>query len=319
MKSVLSLGLFLLVCSLPPRAIAGDAGMPKQLPGCAKELPADASEESIRINCEIPIKYRQDVMMAEVIGSMIRMHDASAWLTTDALVEKGALKDFEGTGKGWLTLENGDSIEVRYFSENDGQVRAFASASLDTKAMKAADARILSPSEAMTERERRLMRAKSLVLSRDDYFVCTKHPPNTVVTEFEEDGISEILVFVMSAWADKDAAPLGGYHMYRVSADGNTIIDHFSQTKACILTNERELEKAKFLMLSHFNSATPTMFHVFMMRQFRKPIFVMTAQNGILWKVDDAGIKIVKMPDKDQEQTAMPTVVDGHKKGGAVP
>jgi len=318
-KPLLAAGLLLLAASLPRPVLAGDAIVPREVPDCARELPPDASEENIRINCEIPLKYRQDVTMAEVIGGMIRMHDTAAWLTTDALQAIGAFKDLDGTGKGWLTLDNGDRIEVRYFRENDGQTRAVASAALDIATMKAVGARKLSPPEAMTEREQRLMRAKSLVLSRDDYFVCTRQPPNTVVAEFEEDGVPEILVFVMSAWVDQDAAPLGGYHMYRVSADGNTVIDHFSQTKACLFTNGSELGKTTALMLSHLNSATPTMFHVFMMQQYGKPIFVMTAQNGILWKVDAAGIAILKTPDKDQAQPAMPADGEDRGKGGADP
>jgi hypothetical protein len=316
MKPMLATGLLLLAALLPRPAVAGETIAPKETPDCAKELPADASDESIRINCEIPLKYRQDAMMAEVIGSMIRMHDAAAWLTTDAVVEIGALKDFGGAGRGWLTLENGDRIDVRYFSESDGQIRAFASASLDTKAMKAVDARKLSPPEAMTDREQRLMGAKSLVLSRDDYFVCTKHPPNTVVTEFEEDGVPEILVFVMSAWADEDMAPLGGYHMYRVSQDGKDVIDHFSQTKSCPMATGKELQESESLMVSHINSATPTMFHVFMSLQYRKPIYVSTTQNGLLWKVDRARIELLKTPEKDGAP-ASPRIDAGDGEDGA--
>ena len=275
------------------------------MPACADELPVDASPESIRIECEIPFKYRRDVMMAEMIGGAIRMHDAAAWLTTDALKEVGAFDDLDGKGKGWLTLDNGSSIEVRYFLEQDGQTRAFSSATMDTVTMKAVDARRLSPPQSMTEREQRLLRAKSLVLSRDDIGLCTRHPPNTVVMEFEEDGAREILVFVMSAWVDKDTAPLGGYHMYRASEDGGTVIDNFSQTKVCMSANARELESGS-LVLTHINSAAPTMFHVFMNLQYRTPIFVSTTQNGLLWKVDRGRISLMDKASLDDQSPTVP-------------
>jgi hypothetical protein len=143
-------------------------------------------------------------------------------------------------------------------------------------------------------------------LGRDDYGLCTKHPPNTVVAEFEEDGVPEILVFVMSAWADSDLAPLGGYHMYRVSHDGGEVLDHFSQTRSCPVASSKELQESDSLMVSHIDSATPTMFHVFMSLQYRKPIYVATTQNDLLWKVDRNRIELLKTPGHGDTQLAAP-------------
>jgi hypothetical protein len=287
----------LLFAAAVPQARAGETAMDQC--NAAKALPADADPESRRIACEIPPKYQHDVRMAEFTGRMIRLHDTAAWLTTDALNEIKAFERVSGTGRGWLTLDDGEDIEVRYFVENDGRTEAIATAKLDVDSVKAFDARKLAPPEPVSDREQRLMRAKMLALSEGDNTLCTRHAPNTVVFELEEDGRQEILVFVMSAW-DDNAAPLGGYHMYRVSRDGGTLLDHFSQTKACPMADAKSLQSTAALMVSHMTSATPTMFHVFMSLQYRKPLYVATTQNKLLWRVEKGQVFLVEQDADDR-------------------
>ena len=264
----------------------------------AHAMPAEADEDSRRIACEIPTKYQQDVSMAEFIGRTIRMHDVAAWLTTDALVEKGVFKRVEGEGRGWLTTAKDNRIEVRYFREHRGRVEAFATAALDVASMKALDARTLSPAEPATERELRLMKARNTALKTPDLSVCTNHAPNTVVFEFDEDGREEILVFIMSAWKSNREAPLGGFHMFRYSADGETLQSQYSQTRSCPLADLDEKlpgnAEAASLAVTHLTSATPTMFHVFMNLQYRQPLYVITTQNALHWRVEQGRIHLVQ-------------------------
>lgn len=273
----------------PPDA---QAGKPEHACKAADALPADANDESRRIVCEIPAKYQRDVFMAQTIGAGIRRHDMAAWLTTDALQEIEAFKNVEGTGRGWLTIEDEDGIDVRYFTQDRSGTHAVAAARLGFEPFKVDGARKLSPPAAMSERERRLMQAKMLALSSENLGVCTNAAPNTVVLENEENGIREILVFVMSAWTE-DVVPLGGYHMFRVSEDGSSINSRYSQTDDCPIVAAKQLAKQGSLRLKHRNSATPTMFHVFMSLQYRKPILVSTTQNGLSWRVDQGRISLI--------------------------
>jgi len=285
------------LCVLLATAGAALAADTPAVPDCdaARALPAGANAETRRIVCEIPDKYRRDVAMAETIGLDIRRHDAAAWRTTDLLVANHAFDHLRGEGRGWLTLEDATGIDVRFFDERDGVVGAIAQARFDAASLTAQQPRVLAPPEPMTAREAPLMRAKLAALATDPP-LCTKHSPNTVVTEFEEDGVPEILVFVMSAWMDKHEAPLGGYHMFRYSADGQTLLSRFSQTRSCVVSDLDPAlpggAKTSSLMVSHLASATPTMFHVFMSLQFGQPLYVVTTQNGLLWRVEDGSIHL---------------------------
>ncbi|RNF85302.1 hypothetical protein EER27_05935 [Lysobacter psychrotolerans] len=285
---------------------AAEAPIAPPLPAttdCAQSraLPAGADQNSRRIACQIPPKYQQDVAMAEFIGGMIRMHDIAAWLTTDALLAKGAFEGVEGEGRGWLTFETDGKIEVRYFWESRGNVAAVATATLDMASMEVEDARKLSPAEPLTDRESRLMKSRDAALHTPELGMCTKHAPNTLAFESNLDGRPEILVFVMSAWKDNHAAPLGGFHLFRYSADGQTLQSQFSQTRSCPMANLDEKlpegAQAVGMGVSHLTSATPTMFHVFMNLQYRQPLFVMTTQNGLHWRVEDGRIHLIERDD----------------------
>lgn len=284
--------LALALLALSGTAMAGSPDMPSTQSDCAKDLPADASAESVRVNCEIPAKYRQDVMLAEVIGRQIWLHDLAAWHTTDALREAHAFDRIPGDGRGWLTFQRDNAIDVRYFAEQDGATRAFAKATLQFDPPGVIGVARLATPEPMSERETRLMHAKTLVLEARDYFLCNdKAPPNTAVFEFDEDGRKELLVFVMTAWSEGDP-PLGGYHMFRVSEDGSRILDHYSQTKQCLASTSAPAN-AVAAGVTHVTSATPTMFHVFVGLEMHKPLYVGTSQNGLLWKVENGRISLV--------------------------
>lgn len=271
--------------AFPPRYDCEDAHV----------LPADANEASRRITCQIPAAYRFDVTMAEVFGKTIRLHDMAAWLTTDELLKIGAFDAVDGKGRGWLTREEevSGNIEVRYFTESDGRIAAVASAVLTREPFGVDFVHKLSPPEPATDRELRLLRAKRLVLESGKASLCTSAAPNTVVLEMNDQGRKEIMVYVMSAFTD-DVAPLGGFHLFHVTQDGTKITNHFSQTKSCPTFDPNETGETVALMVTHLTSPTPTMFHVFMSLQYRKPMYVSTVQNELLWRVERGEISLVE-------------------------
>ncbi len=254
----------------------------------AASLPPDASANDRRIACTIPTAYRFDVSVAEHIGKGIRRHDMAAWLTTDALRDAGHFNTIPGNGRGWLTEEDDESVWTGYFTEIDGQLLVFAEARMYWEPFGARDARVPAPLRPASEHQRHRLQALSLARAQP-HNVCTKASYNTVTFELEEDGETRILVFLMPPMEDA-RVQLGGYHMFRVSADGNTILDHFAQTKGCIEMSTEDLKLAKHLVVSHDLSATPTMFHVFMSLQYRKPVLVLTTQNDRVWRVENGTI-----------------------------
>lgn len=287
-----------------PLAAGAKDARPKSAYDCADaaQLPADAGETSRRLTCTIPDKYRRDVAMAELIGGAIRRHDLAAWLTTDELVKIDAMSNLPGEPSGWLTQERDDEIEVRYFSRVDGQPVAFAAATLHFDRTGVHDAKRLQPPQPAQPREQRLMAALKLARQQDQVY-CSQRAPNTVAFEYEEDDQAQILVFVMTPWLDLANAPLGGNAMYRIDATGERVIDRYEQTRSCLSARLDPKHPSEALVLSHLTSAAPTMFHVFMSLQYRRPVVVFTVQNDLLWKVEEGRIRLLQPDDRDYRKS----------------
>jgi len=260
----------------------------------ARALPAGADAESRRITCEIPAEFQEDVSLAQFFGREMRLHDIAAWLTTDALKDAGAFNEMPGPGQGWLTREYDDRVEVRYFSEHDFDLLAFAQADLDIASAKAVRPRRLQPPQPPTTEERARLLARNLAVSREA-LRCSKSI-NTIVLRFDRGSRTEIRVYVISAWSGGQLV-FGGHSLYTVSADGKAMLSEYSHTRGCLLFDP-PAENQVGLVVTHLSTPTPDEFHVFLSLQHQLPIRVVTTTNGLIWEVKEGSIRLL-VPSKE--------------------
>ena len=235
----------------------------------------------------IPTAHRESVANAEALGRLIYLHDKAAWLSTDALLAASALQSPPGQLRGWVTQPGeGDRISVGYLALVDGKVVAFARADTWPASGGTANARRLPVPDSLTPAESRLMDAIALAKATDGPLNCSNRPWNVVAFDDpgEQDGI---LVFLMSPWTN-ETAPLGGFEMFRIDAEGDTILERFTQTHGCVNMPTPDLGKSAALAVTHLTSPSPTAFHVFMSLQYEKPVYVSTSDG--LWVVENGEV-----------------------------
>ena len=298
---------FLAVMLLSTSSVFADEEMP-ELKDCerAQTLPKEASEDTRRIACNIPEDLQEQVMSSQFFGGLLRIHDIAAWQTTDLLKEAGAFKEknIPGQMQGWLTFNEPDSINVRYFAKKGNEIVAFTQADLDKSSMKAINNEIFKTPIPATERELTMLRALNTAKTRK--LLNCSGPFNSVVIPFKVADKEEIRIYLFSPWIN-DTAPLGGHHLLLASKDGSEITNLYSQTNSCVNFDPKALsdKNLKLLGISHLTSDTPTEMHVFMSLQYKKPIMVGTASNGVTWKVD--GNKISLLSRKDGKKLFEPS------------
>jgi hypothetical protein len=270
--------------SSPALAAGADTLPPtRTVPPCpqAAMLPPTASEQDIRITCEIPGPFRLAVQTAEREGGSLRFLDIAGWLSTDALRAKNAFAAVPGQPVGWLVLQRSDGFVVPYFTRlPDGKLAAFAEARMGAKGV--AHATSLSPPRPATEDERRLLAARALALS-SPRLQCTS-AVNASVRETRLDGAQEIRVYVTSAWSD-EAAPLGGFEEFRIDADGTKILSRQPHTRGCLNVDPARLRSGDGVAVTELSATTPTAFHVLLSLQYATPLHVLTTRNDTLWTV----------------------------------
>lgn len=299
---------FLLAPMLLCSSIAFSKERQTELKDCprSQSMPMEVDDESRRIACNIPEDLQESVAMAELFGGMLRIHDIAAWLTTDSLKAAGAFEEnkIPGPIRGWLTSDKGNLINVRYFVQKDDKVFVLAQADLDISKMKATNNEVFKELVPASEDELASLSALDLAKSRQ-LLNCTG-PFNSVVIPFTYADKKEIRVYLFSPWTDK-LAPMGGHHLIRVNEDGKQVISQYSQTKGCINNENTAMadKRMEALMISHITSDTPTEMHAFLSLQYRKPIFVITVNNGITWRVE--GKKIYVVDRQDGKKTFEPS------------
>lgn len=263
------------------------------------EMPPN--DEAKRLACMIPEDLQEQIGLASWFGQALYEHDSAAWLTSDALVAKGMLQNFQGVAKGWLTSDDGHGyINVRYFTKIDGMYYAMANATMRLEDYHVVDAHMLDPVQKASEKEISQLTAKFTALSKP-LLKCTEGSFNTVVFNFtndlEPENKERIRVYLLSPFTSNEI-PGGGHHRLEISQNGKEILNEFNQTKNC-LNFKIDDKKGSFayLDISSLTSDTPTEIHVFLSKSVRKPIFVKTMKNGMFWVVDGTRIDLIKRED----------------------
>jgi len=266
--------------------------------GCASSPPAAApvqarSSAPAAEYLPIPSQFEAAVREAETAGRMLYERDRAAEKATDLLVSAGYLKQPPGRRAGWLTRDLGESrYHVSYLAEQNGAVRSFAEADYSIVTDRASDPLAMNPPRPLDPVE--LAQATAIRTAQSSEFLRCAEKYNVVATTDSADG-SAIHVYLIPSRDEQNVFPMGGFHDITVSADGNAIAAHYSQTRAC-LNDKPELDGGRTLaalMSSHITTPAPTLFHVFMSLNYRMNVFAVTTQNRMLWSISGGRIRLV--------------------------
>ncbi len=266
-----------LVLLVAPLSVAAQA----LLPGGDEKQPA-----------QIPAALRADVALAESLGQQVYFRDRAAEKTTDRLVEAKAFAHPPPDPQGWVTTEIDDGkLRVSYIAKINGSLKAFAEADYDPQRDATSNAHALQEPRPLSAEEIAEAQAVQTVV-KEEWLRCAP-TYNEVVLGAHDRDTTALRVFLIPARASRDDYPMGGFHLFTTSADGKSVISHFSQTKTCL--NGPHPDKTVALMSSQITSPAPTAFHVFMNLNYGLPVYTVTVQNNILWNIKDGKITVASL------------------------
>lgn len=262
--------------------------------GCATSHPAQSPSSSpggVHPAAEpVPPEYRAAIETSERIGLDIYRRDHAASRTTDILRQlPGAPSSQESAG--WLTKDIGNDVyRVVYLQGSKDDLRAWAEADYHVGSDSIVKPHLISPPRPLSPDEMPLARAVQTAMA-SEWLRCAEHYNVVVRPAGSED--ASIHVYLLPARITMDSFPQSGFHDFSVSADGSKVIDHYSQTKACIEATANPPSGAKLqgLVATHLTSPAPTAFHVFMSLDYAMPVYTVTVDNGLLWTIDKGRIR----------------------------
>lgn len=269
-KRVFAGMLFGLLCLLPTIGLSADGG---------------ADERSK----PIPTELQAAVTRAEFLGRQMYLHDRAAWLATDAMLADERMKPLQSRLGGWITEPTAHGVRAIFVSSDETPVRLYE-IEID-EGERLSEATLESP-EPLTAEHRAQLRAREIVRTRD-FMRCAKQ--YNAVSMPSAEGLR---VYAMPAFSRDSVYPLGGYHLFRFSADGATVVDTRKFTNGCIEHDETADEsadgsKAVGAMFTHLLDPQPTKVHVFVSLYAKWPLTIVTAENKSMWRVSEGKIEFL--------------------------
>jgi hypothetical protein len=261
--------------------------------GCATSQPAQSPSSSpggAHPAVEpVPPEYRAAIEASERIGLDVYRRDRAASRTTDILQQLPGAPSLRESA-GWLTKDVGNDVyRVVYLQGSKDDFRAWAEADYHVGSDSIVKPRLISPPRPLSPDETALARAIRTAMSAE-WLRCAERYNVVARPASSED--ASIHVYLLPARITMDSFPQSGFHDFSVSADGSKVIDHYSQTKACIgaTANSSSGAKLQGLIATHLTSPAPTAFHVFMSLDYAMPVYTLTVDNGLLWSIDKGRI-----------------------------
>lgn len=220
----------------------------------------------------------------EALGREMAVHDAAAWVATDALRPRVA--DFAKAGlRGWIVVDApggkrvrflrdvGNGLEVGYDIDVTPQLKTTVSEPADRTLTAEEKARFAAWNAAGAA-----LRGQPL---------CRAGYNHIELKDPEGDGW---LVWLLAPMPELGAIPIGGHYRFSVSADGRTVKRRDALGASCMVIPKPDTSKGQpaAAFVTHIVSPTPVETHVFLQLQSRQALYV--AAGDHLWSIADGRV-----------------------------
>ncbi|HEX4739302.1 MAG TPA: hypothetical protein VH331_17265 [Allosphingosinicella sp.] len=227
-------------------------------------------------------------------GALIYAYDQAAWHGTDDLAAK--MPDYQTRVGGWIVDGPAEAPELVFFDKNEADPQALFVADfrdnrlVSSKVLGPADSRTLSPArKALIAALRTAKRA----LVQSGFKACKPELFNSVVLPPAKAG-DPILIYFLTPQTVTQSVPFGGHYLFEIGPDGKVVGQRrFTNTCLEMPLNPPDGAKSAGIGVTHLLDPVPTEIHVFTSLTTHLPVFVATASNKHLWKVDGSAIGIV--------------------------
>jgi hypothetical protein len=227
-------------------------------------------------------------------GTLIYAYDQAAWHGTDDLAAR--MPDYPTKVGGWIVDGPAEAPELVFFDKNETEPQAVYVA--DFRNNRLVSSKVLGPADdrALSAARKALiaaLRTARHALVQSDFKACKPHPFNSVVLPPAKAG-DPILVYFLTPQTQTDAVPMGGHYLFEIGSDGK-VRGQRRFTKTCM---EMPLGaqgggKTEGIGMTHLLDPVPTEIHVFTSLTSHLPVYVGTASNKHLWKVDGPTISLI--------------------------
>ncbi len=137
--------------------------------------PEQTSSPRSNVDASVPEEYRLRVQQAQVLGLWLQQEDRAAWVSSDAIVEKGVLAA-HANATGWLASQldaEGNQWRVSFTEKGEKGQRSFADVAVAlTPTSFRTQVQLNAPSRQLSDYDRFLAEYRDVALKSTEFLKC---------------------------------------------------------------------------------------------------------------------------------------------------
>lgn len=238
--------------------------------------------------------HQAEVQAAQLLGAQLYAYDQVAWHGTDAFMADVQREGLDTSWlRGFLVLPDAaGALWMVFYGDREGVLVEAARYRVEGAEVKEGgllEGAAQVPLSATAQTMARLRQESFAEMGRQQYGLCARANPNTVVLPPDANGA--IAVYVLTAPTTNENYPLGGHYRFTYGADG-ALLSHRRFLNSCFAVplqmpdgGAPEGSRPVGIFVSHLLDEYPTEIHFFVSHNVPLDLMVGTLNSDTMWNL----------------------------------
>lgn len=247
--------------------------------------------------------YIQDIETNQQLGLLLSQQDWAAAVATDAIISLGADLSVSNKNLKAFIVENKEqSWLFSYIGKRGFTLGIYYQIEIDMNGPIDKTYKYFKKPQKLTSQQKLIFNATQLA-KKQNFKRCTSTYNNVALPHIAEDGKIDFYIYLLAATNNPDLNVGGGHHRFLIDPTKNKVIEHYSHSNDCLLSATDK--GATSLVFTHMTSNVPNEFHIYMSYLYKIPVYVLTMNNGIIWKVYNGEINAIEFTNDKNKSVSL--------------
>ncbi len=247
--------------------------------------------------------YLQTIEVNQQLGHSLTQQDWAAEVATDAIIRLGAdLSISNKKLKAFIVERKEHSWVFSYIGKKGFSLGVFYQIEVDINGPIDETYHFYKKPKKLTHLQKLIFKAVQLA-KKQEFKKCTSSYNNVAIHLIGEKGEDSFYIYLLAATNNTDLNIGGGHHRFLIDPKKKKVIEHYSHSNDCL---QSTLNKdTTSLVFTHMTSDVPNEFHIYMSYLYKMPLYVLTINNGIIWKVNNGKIEVIEFSNEKNKSISL--------------
>ncbi len=240
--------------------------------------------------------YLQTIEVNQQLGHLLSQQDWAAEVATDAIIRLGADLSISNKKLKAFIVERQEYTWVfSYIGKKGFSLGIYYQIEVDINGPIEETYHFYKKPKKLTQHQKLIFKATQLA-KKQEFKKCTSSYNNVAIHLIGEKGKDNFYIYLLAATNNPNLNIGGGHHRFLIEPQKKEVKEHYSHSNDCLLSTTNK--GATSLVFTHMTSDVPNEFHIYMSYLYKMPLYVLTVNNGIIWKVNKGKIEVIEFSNE---------------------